>query len=106
MKTSPTIVKRKQARSATAAREPARLIIAATEESSDMLYGSRFSAPDPFLLLVQNGRSTILLTDLELDRGRQQAEVDEVLSLSAYALENRKALGRDPACGGGAAAFL
>jgi Xaa-Pro aminopeptidase len=100
-----TTPKRKQSRSATATREPARLIFA-TSDSADMLYGSGFSAPDPFLLLVHNGRSTILLSDLEVDRGRQQAAVDEVLSLTVYAQENKKALGREPAFPRLAAHFL
>jgi Xaa-Pro aminopeptidase len=101
-----TIPKRKQSRAAAATREPARLVIAVSEASADMLYGSRFLAPDPFLLLVQNGRSTILLSDLEVDRGRRQAGVDEVLSLSVYAGENKEALGREPAFARVAAHFL
>ena len=88
------------------AREPARLIVAVPELSADMLYKARFFAPDAFLLLVQNGHSTILLSDLEVDRGRQQAAVDEVLSLSVYTRENWKSLGRDPSFPRVAAHFL
>ena len=36
-----------------------------------MLYATKFFVPDAFLLLVQDGRSTILLSDLEVDRGRR-----------------------------------
>ena len=50
--------------------------------------------PDAFVLLVQDGRKTILLSDLEVDRGRREAAVDEVVSLSAFAAEHKKALGR------------
>ncbi len=96
MKKSAAVAKSKPARSAPAKGEPARLIIAASEESADMLYGSRFFAPDAFLLLVQQGHSTILLSDLEVDRGRQHAAVDEVLSLSDYARENKSDLGAHP----------
>jgi Xaa-Pro aminopeptidase len=106
MKSSSKVIKRKQSRSASGSREPAKLIVAASEQSADMLYGSGFFAPDAFLLLVQNGRSTILLSDLEVDRGRQHAAVDEVLSLSAYTQENKKALGREPAFARVAAHFL
>ena len=106
MKRAPTRPKRKQTQASAQTREPARLIVAASEESADMLYGSRFFAPDAFLLLVQNGRSTILLSDLEVDRGRQHAAVDEVLSLSAYAQENKQDLGREPAFARLAAHFL
>jgi Xaa-Pro aminopeptidase len=59
-----------------------RLIYAASESSADMLYATRFSVPDPFLYLEQNGKRSILLSDLEIDRGRREADVDEVISLS------------------------
>lgn len=57
-----------------------RLIVAAGETDPDLRYATQFSAPDPFVFLEKNGRRTILLNDLELNRGRAQARVDEVLS--------------------------
>ena len=68
-----------------------RLIFASSEESADMLYATKFSVPDAFLFLLQNGKKTILLSDLEIDRGRKQAKVDEVIALSSieHALEKR-----------------
>ncbi len=66
-------------------KELPKLIVAASEVSADMLYGCRLFVPDAFVFLKQNGHSTILLSDLEVDRGRKQAKVDEVLSLSEYA---------------------
>src|SRR5271165_1864229 len=68
-----------------------RLIFASSEESADMLYATKFFVPDAFLFLLQNGKKTILLSDLEIDRGRKQAAVDEVLALSSieHALEKR-----------------
>jgi Xaa-Pro aminopeptidase len=68
-----------------------RLIFASSEESADMLYATKFSVPDAFLFLLQNGKKTILLSDLEIDRGRKQAKVDEVVALSSIesALEKR-----------------
>ena len=68
-----------------------RLIFASSEESADMLYATKFSVPDAFLFLLQNGKKTILLSDLEIDRGRKQAKVDEVIALSSIerALEKR-----------------
>ena len=47
-----------------------------------MLYATRMFVGDPFIFLEQNGRRTIVLSDLEIDRGRRQAQVDEILSLS------------------------
>lgn len=85
---------------------PARLIIADSEGSSDMLYATRFFVPDAFLFLEQNGRSTILLSDLEVDRGRKQATVDEVVSISEFTKEHRKVLGKHPSFAKMAAHFL
>ncbi len=61
-----------------------------------MLYATKLFVPDAFVLLVQDGRKTILLSDLEVNRGRREAAVDEVLSLSEFAAAHKKALGRDP----------
>ncbi|MEI8339996.1 MAG: Xaa-Pro peptidase family protein [Verrucomicrobiota bacterium] len=62
-----------------------RLIIAASEQCPDMLYATGFFAPDPFLFLEKNGKRMIVLNDLEIDRGRAQARVDEVISYSDIA---------------------
>ncbi len=85
---------------------PARLIVAASEESADILYATKFFAPDAFLFLEQNGRTTILLSDLEVDRGRKAARVDEVLSFSEFATEHKKTLGSQPTFAKVAAHFL
>ena len=58
-----------------------RLIFASSEESADLLYATKFSVPDPVLFLKQNGKTTVLLSDLEIDRGKKEAKVDEVLAL-------------------------
>lgn len=60
-----------------------RLIFASSEESADLLYATKFPVPDPVLFLKQNGKTTVLLSDLEIDRGEKEAKVDEVLALSA-----------------------
>jgi len=65
----------------------AKLIIAASESNADILYATRFRAPDAFVLLEIDGRKTLLLSDLEIDRGRRDAQVDEVLSYSALEKE-------------------
>jgi Xaa-Pro aminopeptidase len=59
-----------------------KLIIASSEYDADMLYATGFFVPDPFIFLQQAGRSTIVLSDLEIDRGRKEAQVDKVLALS------------------------
>ena len=47
-----------------------------------MLYATRFRVPDAFVFLESRGRTALLLSDLELDRGRREARVDEVASFS------------------------
>jgi len=57
-----------------------RLIIADSERDPDLLYATRFFAPDAFVYLEKKGRKILLLSDLEIDRGRKQAAVDEIVS--------------------------
>lgn len=59
-----------------------RLIVADSEHCADMRYATGFAAPDPFIFLKKNGRTMIVLNDLEIDRGRQQARVDEIIAYS------------------------
>jgi len=73
-----------------------RLIFASSDLSADMLYATGFSVPDPFLYLEQNGQKTILLSDLEIGRGRKQATVDEVASLSSIQDPLEKRLKKKP----------
>lgn len=66
-----------------ATKKPARMIVAASDHDPDMLYATRFFVPDAFVYLQIPGKgSVIALSDLEVDRGRAQASVDEVVSVS------------------------
>lgn len=47
-----------------------------------MLYATKFWAPDPFIFLQRNGKRTLVLSDLEIDRGRKQADADEFVMFS------------------------
>jgi Xaa-Pro aminopeptidase len=62
--------------------KPARLIVAASDVDADMLYATRFWAPDPFIFLQQNGKRTLVLSDLEIGRGRRQAKANEFVSFN------------------------
>ena len=109
MKTAPkkkTARATKKAAPAARHREPARLMIAASENDADMLYATRFYVPDAFIYLAHKGHSTVLLSDLEVDRGRKQAAVDEVLSLTEFTEEHKKTLGAKPTLAQAAAHFL
>lgn len=74
-----------------------RLIVAASETDPDMLYATLFFAPDAFIFLEQNGKRTLVLSDLEIDRGRKQAEADEILPYSAFEKEVQGKSAKAPA---------
>ena len=59
-----------------------RLIVAPSDIDADMLYATKFWAGDPFIFLEQNGKRTIVLSDLEMDRGKRTAKVDEFISFN------------------------
>src|SRR5436853_5739567 len=59
-----------------------RLIVATSETDADLLYATRFWAPDPFIFLQHNVKRTVVLSDLEIDRGRKQAKADEFVAYS------------------------
>lgn len=63
----------------------ARLIIADSEKDANLYYATRFLAPDSFVFVQVDGKKILLMSDLELDRAKSQAKVDEVLSLSQWA---------------------
>ncbi len=60
------------------------LIVAASEGDANMLYATAFFAPDPFIFFQHRGKKYVVMSDLEVDRAKQQAQVDQVLSLSTY----------------------
>src|SRR6266705_756308 len=64
-----------------------RLIVAASDTDPDMLYATKFWAPDPFIFLERNGKRTLVLSDLEIDRGRKQANADEFVMFSEVETE-------------------
>jgi Xaa-Pro aminopeptidase len=62
----------------------ARLIYSASETDANMLWATRFFAPDPFIFIEKRGKRYLVMNDLELDRAKSQAAVDEVLTYSHY----------------------
>ena len=59
--------------------EEAVLIIAASEQDSNLYYATRFIAPDPFVYVEIHGKKIMIMSELELDRARKEADVDEVI---------------------------
>jgi Xaa-Pro aminopeptidase len=69
----------------------ARLIVSASETDANLFYATGFFAPDPFIFFIHRGRKHLVMSDLEIDRARQQARVHTVLSLSRYEQQLRQA---------------
>src|SRR5437764_5855373 len=61
-----------------------RLIYSASENDANMLWATRFFAPDPFIFIEKRGKRYLVMSDLEMDRAKDQAHVDKVLSYSDY----------------------
>ena len=59
-----------------------RLIVAPSDSDPDMLYATRVFIGDPFIFLEQNGKRTLVLSDLEIDRAKRTAKADEFVMLS------------------------
>lgn len=57
--------------------------------SADMLWRCGFKAPDPFPLLEIDGRVILLLSSLEIERGRKEAKADEIVSLTELISRDR-----------------
>lgn len=69
----------------------ARLIIASSENCSDLYWATRFYVPDPIIYLEFRGKKFLVASDLEYSRARKEAKVDQVLSYSDGVAKLRKA---------------
>jgi Xaa-Pro aminopeptidase len=56
----------------------------ASETDANMLWATRFFAPDPFIFIAKRGKRYLVMNDLEIDRAKSQADVHKVLSYSQY----------------------
>src|SRR5207249_5092676 len=63
----------------------AQLIYSASETDANMLWATRFFAPDPFIFIKKGRKTYLVMNDLEIDRAKSQASVENVLSYSEYA---------------------
>jgi Xaa-Pro aminopeptidase len=58
------------------------LMVADSEHDANMLYAVRMFVPDPFIYLRIAGKCHIVMSDLEIDRARQQAAHCSAISLT------------------------
>ena len=68
----------------------ATLIIESSETDSNLYYATKFTAPDPFIFLKIGDEQIMIMSDLEVDRAKEQARVDTVLSYASYEGKARK----------------
>jgi len=60
------------------------LIVASSNNDANMLWATRMFVPDPFVFIMKRGRKYVIMSDLEVDRARDQASVHTVLELNTY----------------------
>ncbi|MBI5687550.1 MAG: aminopeptidase P family protein [Verrucomicrobia bacterium] len=72
------------------------LIIADSERDANMLYATGMFAPDAFVYFRHRGKSSVVMSDLEIDRAKHEAHVDEVISMTEITKPLEKQLGRRP----------
>ena len=66
------------------------LIYSASDSDANMLWATRFFAPDPFIFIRKRGKRYLVMNDLEIDRAKSQASVDTVLAYSEYVKRRQK----------------
>ena len=72
------------------------LLVSASEGDANMLYAAGFFVPDPFIFFQHKQKKYVVMSDLEIDRAKKQANADRVLSLSLCQRKLRR-MGRTPA---------
>jgi Xaa-Pro aminopeptidase len=82
-----------------------RLIISSSESSADLLYATRFQVNDEIVWFSKGNKSYGLFNALEIDRAKQQANIDNILSLESFKAEASK-LSKTPTLSHYAAAAL
>ncbi len=70
------------------------LIIAASEIDANLYYATKFLAPDAFVFALIQGKKHLLMSDLEVDRAKNQSSVDFVHSTSKLGQDYHKKYNR------------
>ena len=73
----------------------ATLFVDDSERNSDLYWKTGFWAGDPFVFAEIDGRTHLLLSDLELGRGKKESQVDEVHSWTALSTAARAKSGAE-----------
>lgn len=62
----------------------AKFIYDTPNHNADLYYAAKFMAGDPFIYFEVGGKKYLVLSDLEIDRAKKQADADYYLSLPKY----------------------
>jgi Xaa-Pro aminopeptidase len=60
------------------------IIIDSSDRNSDLYYATKFKVPDPVMYIEYKEESFLILNDLEVDRGKKEAQVTKVIGFSEY----------------------
>ena len=66
------------------------LLVGDSERNADLYYATRFRAPGTFFFLWTSRARIAVMSDLELDRAKTQARVDQVLSHTVFVEQLRR----------------
>ncbi|MES2308815.1 MAG: Xaa-Pro peptidase family protein [Verrucomicrobiota bacterium] len=61
-----------------------RFMYACSEENAEMLYATQFFVPDPFLWWEFRGKTAAVLSPLEIDRAKRDAEIDRIYGFEQF----------------------
>ena len=82
------------------------LVIDSSEANSDLYHRTGFFVPDPVIFFERDGKTTLVLSDLELERGEKRGAADEIVSFSRCVAGLRGKGNRSPSTAEVAAAVL
>ena len=63
------------------------LLVGSSERDANMYWATKFKQLDPFTLIEIDGKKFLITKELEFDRAKEQAKVDEVVNLREYGEE-------------------
>ena len=73
------------------------LVIDSSEANSDLYHRTGFFVPDPVIFFERDGKTTLVLSDLEFERGEKRGAADEIVSFSRCVARLRGEGKRSPA---------
>lgn len=70
--------------------DKARLVVGSSVKNENILWATKFFAPDPFVFLETEGKKIIVVSPLEYGRAKKEARVDSILLASELSANTEK----------------